>query len=50
MKSYILLGLLLILGSACVNRTDAISRGMEWVDAHVPYDASSYHKGYIQGC
>jgi hypothetical protein len=23
---------------------------MEWVNAHVPYNASAYHGGYIQGC
>jgi hypothetical protein len=23
---------------------------MEWVKANVPYNASAYHGGYIQGC
>jgi hypothetical protein len=23
---------------------------MEWVNAHVPYDASKYRSGYVQGC
>ena len=23
---------------------------MEWVNAHIPYNASAYHNGYVQGC
>lgn len=34
----------------CISRQDAINRAMEWVNAHVPYDASSTHNGYVQGC
>jgi hypothetical protein len=36
--------------SACVDRDDAIKRAMEWVHDHIPYDAGSYHNGYVQGC
>lgn len=51
MKTIILLGLLLILCSAqCVNRQDAINRGMEWVNAHVPYDKTGKYKEYDMVC
>ena len=46
----LLLSLIAILSLSCVNRTDAVARGMEWVKANVPYNASAYHGGYIQGC
>jgi hypothetical protein len=49
-KTPIFLALLVVMSWACVNRQDAISRAMEWVHDHVPYDASKYHGGYIQGC
>lgn len=50
MKELLLLTLLTFNTFCCVNRTDAINRGMEWVNAHVPYDANKYHDGYVQGC
>lgn len=51
MKRLLLLGLLVVASlSACVKRTDAISRAMEWVNAHIPYDANKYTDGYVQGC
>lgn len=41
MKTFILFAILIaITFSACVKRPDAISRAMEWVNAHVPYDAN----------
>ena len=49
-KTPILLALLVVMSWACVNRQDAVNRAMEWVHDHVPYDASKYHGGYIQGC
>jgi hypothetical protein len=50
MKVIVLITLLAFSTYACVNRPDAISRAMEWVNAHVPYDANAYHGGYVQGC
>ena len=50
MKAVLILAILLISSLGCVNRKDAISRGMEWVNAHIPYDANAYHDGYVQGC
>jgi hypothetical protein len=40
MRSIILLSLLLVFAHACVNRADVIAKGMEWVNAHVPYSQS----------
>jgi hypothetical protein len=50
MKILLLVSILTCSTFACINRTDAISRAMEWVNAHVPYDANAYHGGYVQGC
>lgn len=50
MKTAILFAILIATSLACVKRTDAIKRAMEWVDAHVPYDANKYRDGYVQGC
>lgn len=51
MKTLFMLGLLCVLAaSACITRQDAVNRAMEWVNAHIPYNASAYHGGYIQGC
>lgn len=50
MKGVLLLLLALVGTQSCITRQDAINRAMEWVNAHVPYDASSTHNGYVQGC
>lgn len=50
MKLIFLFGFCLALAAACINRQEAINRGMEWVNAHIPYDSSSKYKNYIQGC
>lgn len=51
MKTFISFAILIATSfSACVKRPDAISRAMEWVNAHVPYDANKYTDGYVQGC
>lgn len=50
MRRAVLVGLLLVAVLGCINRSDAIKRAMEWVDAHIPYNAHAYHDGYIQGC
>jgi hypothetical protein len=50
MKLAILLTILVVSTLGCVNRADAINRAMEWVNAHVPYNANAYHDGYVQGC
>lgn len=50
MKLILLLVLLTFSTFGCVQRKDAISRAMEWVNAHVPYNANAYHDGYVQGC
>lgn len=50
MRGVILLLLALVSTQSCITRQDAINRAMEWVNAHVPYDASSTHNGYVQGC
>ncbi len=50
MKSILLLALLAIACSACISRSDAVNRAMEWVRDKVAYDASKTHNGYVQGC
>lgn len=50
MKKLVLITLLVISTLGCINRKDAISRAMEWVNAHVPYNANAYRDGYVQGC
>jgi hypothetical protein len=50
MNLAILLTILVVSTLGCVNRQDAISRAMEWVNANIPYDANKYHDGYVQGC
>lgn len=35
---------------ACLNRTVAVNRAMQWVTAKVPYNANANHDGYVQGC
>lgn len=44
------MALLAFTALGCVNRKDAIGRAMEWVNAHIPYNANAYHDGYVQGC
>ncbi len=50
MKAAFLMALLAFTALGCVNRKDAIGRAMEWVNAHIPYNANAYHDGYVQGC
>lgn len=50
MKALLTLLLLTSVALACITRSDAINRAMEWVNAHVPYDSSSTHNGYLQVC
>jgi hypothetical protein len=40
----------LAFASCCINRTDAIAKGMEWVNAHVPYSQTGTHEGYRTDC
>ena len=37
MRAIILLGCIAVVAFSCVNRADVIAKGMEWVNAHVPY-------------
>jgi hypothetical protein len=39
-----------ILGSAAGGRREAIERGFEWLDDHVPYSQSRSHEGYRTDC
>lgn len=50
MKIIIFVTLFVGLALSCTNRTDAINRAMAWVNSHIPYNASAYHNGYVQGC
>lgn len=50
MRSIILLGLLAVVALSCVNRADVIAKGMEWVNAHVPYSQTGSHEGYRTDC
>lgn len=46
----LVVAVLIVVALGCINRQDAITRAMAWVSAHIPYNASAYHHGYIQGC
>lgn len=50
MKQVVSYALLLAAVLGCINRGDAINRGMEWVNSHVPYNPSGSHNHYIEGC
>jgi len=50
MRAIILIGFLCAAVSACVNRADVIAKGMEWVNAHVPYSQTGSHEGYRTDC
>jgi hypothetical protein len=50
MKQAVVYALLLAAVLGCINRGDAINRGMEWVNSHVPYNPSGSHNHYIEGC
>lgn len=43
MKLILLILGLVIATHACVSRADAIAKGMEWVNAHVPYSQTGSH-------
>ncbi len=43
MKIAILTLCLIIVSQACVSRSDALAKAMEWVRDKVPYSQSAYH-------
>lgn len=43
MKLILLAVCLIAATQACVTRNDAIAKGMEWVNAHVPYSQTGQH-------
>jgi hypothetical protein len=50
MQKIILLAALLAVALTCVSRADAIAKGMEWVNAHVPYSQTGSYEGYRTDC
>lgn len=50
MRAIFLVPILAFLGLGCVNRDEAVSRAMEWVNARVPYDKNRKYKDYYMVC
>ena len=50
LRYILLLSFVFTLSLACVDRSEAIGRAMEWVKDNIAYDKNSKHDGYVQGC